>query len=75
MDVLSFAKQTVLWNATVELQSRTERPFRFIVTVTGLPPHAVTRKYEVKTSSPNQAAMLGGNRFEREMAGTWEFQI
>jgi hypothetical protein len=69
MDLLTFPKSSVLWNATVDLLSRKERPFRFCVTVTGLPPHAVTRKYEVKTFSPGQAAMLGGTRFEREMAG------
>ena len=69
MDVLEFPKSGVLWDATVELLSKKERPFRFCVTVTGLPPHALTRKYEVKTFSPAQAAMLGGTRFEREMAG------
>lgn len=75
MDALSFVKKTVLWNATVELQSRTERPFRFLVTVTGLPPYTLVRKYEVKTFSPGQAAMLGGTRFEREMAGEVEFAL
>lgn len=75
MDVLSFPKHGVLWNATVELMSRKERPFRFCVTVTGLPPHRCTRKYEVKTFSPGQAAMLGGTRFEREMAGLLEVRV
>lgn len=59
----------VLAQATVVLLSRHERPFRFEVTVTGKPPHDITRVYEIKSFSDNQAAMEGIKRFEKEMTG------
>lgn len=58
----------VLCQATVDLLSRRQRPFLFKVTVTGKPPHDVTRVYEIKTFSDNQAAMLGIDRFVKEMS-------
>lgn len=58
----------VLCQAVVDLVSKVERPFRFKVTVTGKPPHAVTRIYEIKSFSDNQAAMEGIKKFEREMS-------
>lgn len=58
----------VLCQAIVDLVSRRQRPFTFKVTVTGKPPHGVTRIYEIKSFSDNQAAMEGIKRFEKEMS-------
>jgi hypothetical protein len=58
----------VLCNATVDLISRVQRPFLWKVTVTGVPPHATTRVYEISASSDNRAAMRGIDRFVRDMS-------
>jgi hypothetical protein len=74
-EILTIPKTPVLWNATVELMSAVERPFRFQVTVIGQPPHARRRVYEVRSFSDTQAAMLGGQRFEREMSSPLQLVI
>ncbi len=58
----------VLCDAVVDLLSRVQRPYLFRVTVTGLPPHAVTRVYEIAAKSDNIAAMSGIERFVKEMS-------
>jgi len=57
----------VLCDATVELIHRHIRPYVFLVTVTGLPPHAVTRKYTIAAKDDNSAAMKGISLFVKEM--------
>ena len=58
----------VLCDATVELVSRVLRPFLWKVTVIGLPPHSVTRVYEIAAKSDNVAAMTGIEKFVKEMS-------
>ncbi len=58
----------VLCDAVVDLVSRVQRPYLFRVTVTGLPPHAVTRVYEISAKDDNMAAMAGIRQFVNEMS-------
>lgn len=58
----------VLCDATVDLISRVHRPYLFKVTVTGKPPHMITRVYEISAKSDNEAAMTGIDRFVKEMS-------
>jgi len=58
----------VLCDAIVDLVSRVQRPFLWKVTVTGLPPHSVTRVYEIAAKSDNVAAMTGIEKFVKEMS-------
>jgi hypothetical protein len=57
----------VLCQATVDLISRVQRPYWFKVTVTGQPPHAITRVYDIAASSDDAAARLGIDTFVKEM--------
>jgi hypothetical protein len=57
----------VLCDATVDLISKLQRPYLFKVTVTGLPPHAYTRVYEIAARNDDTAAMTGIRQFVKEM--------
>lgn len=52
--------------ATVVLISRVFRPWLFMVTVVGEPPHAVTRRYKVAAPDDNAAAFCGIGEFVKE---------
>jgi len=58
----------VLCDATVDLIHRHIRPYVFLVTVTGLPPHVATRKYTIAAKSDNDAAMKGIQLFVDEFS-------
>jgi predicted DCC family thiol-disulfide oxidoreductase YuxK len=60
-------KAQVLCDATVDLISKVQRPWLFKVTVTGLPPHAYTRTYEIAARNDDTAAMTGIRQFVKEM--------
>lgn len=57
----------VLCDATVELIHRHIRPYVFLVTVIGLPPHVATRKYTIAAKDDKTAAMKGIQLFVKEM--------
>jgi hypothetical protein len=52
---------------TLELISRRQRPYHFRATVTGDPPHAMRRVYEISANSDAIAANLAMERFMKEM--------
>jgi hypothetical protein len=58
----------VLCSCTMDLVSRVQRPYIFAVTVTGEPPHAYTRKYEIASYSEDAAAQVALDTFVREMS-------
>jgi hypothetical protein len=58
----------VLCSCTMDLVSRVQRPFVFVVTVTGEPPHAFTRKYEIAAYSDDAAAQCAIDTFVKEMS-------
>jgi hypothetical protein len=58
----------VLCNAVVDLISRIQRPYLWKVTVTGAPPHAVTKIYEISATTDNIAAMRGIEIFVEQMS-------
>jgi hypothetical protein len=66
--LLKPSEAAVRCQAVVDLLSKVERPWKFKVTVTGMPPHAVQRVYEISSFSDNQAAMLGIERFVKEFS-------
>lgn len=57
----------VLASAIVDLITRVQRPYLWRVTVTGLPPHNVTRVYEIQAKDDNTAAHLGIDIFVKAM--------
>lgn len=65
--ILEVSKANVRCHAIVDLISKVERPYRFKVTVTGDPPHAYTRVYDIQAVSETDAAMAGIKRFTDEM--------
>jgi hypothetical protein len=56
----------VLCDATVDLVARHCRPYIFLVTVTGLPPHVSTRRYTIEAKDDTHAAMKGISLFVKE---------
>jgi hypothetical protein len=58
----------VLCTCTVDLISRVMRPWLFRVTVTGLPPHNVTKVYEIAAKDDNTAALTGLKIFQDQMS-------
>ena len=52
--------------ATVDLLSRVFRPFNFLVTVRGLPPHEFVRRYRVAAPTDDDAACVGMQEFAKE---------
>jgi hypothetical protein len=60
-------KCRVLCQATVDLISCVQRPYLFKVTVTGQPPHDITRVYDIAAVSDDAAARLGIDTFVKEM--------
>jgi len=58
----------VLCDAIVDLISRAQRPYQFRVTVTGKPPHAQSRTYDIGAVSDDAAAHEGIDRFVKEMS-------
>lgn len=63
----------VLASATVDLISRVQRPYLWKVTVTGLPPHAYVRHYDIAASTDDFAAQKGLEVFEHEMSNFYKF--
>jgi hypothetical protein len=57
----------VLCQAVVDLISRVQRPYLFKVTVTGQPPHAITRTYDIAAMTEDLAAQKGIDVFVQEM--------
>jgi hypothetical protein len=57
----------VLCNAIVDLISRVQRPYLFKVTVTGQPPHAIRKCYEIAAMTEDAAARKGIDIFVDEM--------
>jgi len=51
---------------TVELLSRLFRPYNFLVTVTGEPPHAFVRRYRISAPTDNEAATCAMQLFVKE---------
>lgn len=58
----------VLATATVDLVSKVMRPWEFKVTVTGKPPHNVTKIYRIRAPDDNAAAFKGLSLFEKDMS-------
>jgi hypothetical protein len=56
----------VLCSATMDLISRLQRPYHWRVTVTGQPPHAWVRTYDIAGNNQNDVAQLAINRFVAE---------
>ena len=54
--------------AVVDLLSRVHRPWLFLVTVTGEPPHTVRRQYRVAAPDDSSAAMKGLELFVKEFS-------
>ena len=57
----------VLCSCVMDLISRVQRPYLWRVTVTGQPPHAVVRKYDIAGNDQNAVADLALKRFVAEM--------
>lgn len=51
---------------TVDLLSRVFRPYNFLVTVTGEPPHEFVRRYKIAAPSEDDAAAFGMQLFVKE---------
>jgi hypothetical protein len=68
MGILRPSSSLVLADATVDLISRAQRPFLFRVRVTGKPPHAQMRVYDIAAKTEDLAAMEGIERFVRAMS-------
>lgn len=60
----------VLCQATVDLISRFQRPFLWKITVTGQPPHAYTRVYELNAKTPDDAAFKAMEQFKKDVSLT-----
>lgn len=58
----------VLCSCVLDLISRVQRPYHWRVTVTGQPPHAVVRKYDIAGNDQNAVAQLAIDRFVHEMS-------
>ena len=54
--------------ATVDLLSRVFRPYNFLVTVFGEPPHAYRRQYKIAAPSDSEAAICAMQLFVREFS-------
>lgn len=72
MGIIDTNLNRVRCHATVDLVSRLAGSFmkpnyRFLVTVWGEPPHAITRKYEVISHSDDGAAHVGMELFQTEV--------
>lgn len=57
-----------LCSAVVDLVSRVQRPFLWRVSVTGLPPHAYSRIYDIPAATDGIAARAGIQRFVEEFS-------
>jgi hypothetical protein len=57
----------VLCDATVDLISKVQRPYLFRVRVTGKPPHASVREYDIAAKTEDDAAMKGIEVFVEQM--------
>jgi len=64
--IISGNQARVLCNAVVDLISRVQRPYVFMVTVTGLHPHVGVRQYTIAANDDNGAAMKGIQLFVKE---------
>jgi hypothetical protein len=59
MTILTPPNPVVRCHAIVDLISKVQRPFLFLVTVFGEPPHAYQVKYHITAPDPNSAAAKG----------------
>jgi hypothetical protein len=50
----------------IDLLSRVFRPYNFLATVTGEPPHAVTRRYQIAAPTESEAAVFALQLFVKE---------
>jgi hypothetical protein len=66
--IITTNEAKVYCNATVDLISRVQRPYLWKVTVTGLPPHAVTKVYEIAAKTDDIAAFRGIDIFVKQMS-------
>jgi hypothetical protein len=66
--ILAGNTNRVLCSATVDLISRLQRPYLFAVRVTGLPPHAHVRTYDIAAWSDDAAAHIGIDVFVKEFS-------
>jgi hypothetical protein len=66
--IVSVSDAPVICKCVVDLVSKKQRPFLFRVTVTGDPPHAYRRIYDITAISEDGAAMKGLDLFEKEFS-------
>ena len=66
--ILSPDKAKVLCSATVQLISKLQRPYKFMVTVVGLPPHEGRRIYQIDANNDSSAAFAAIDKFVAEMS-------
>ena len=74
-ELIEVPRRQVLCQCEVELASLVMRPFLFRVTVTGLPPHAERRIYEISANSDRLAAEKAMEQFSREMSSPRTMQV
>jgi hypothetical protein len=70
MTILDPREALPLCEAIVDLIPTHQRPHIFRVTVTGKPPHAYVRIYQIVAKDDNTAAMEGIDRFVKEFSRT-----
>jgi hypothetical protein len=58
----------VLCSCVMDLISKLQRPYLWRVKVTGQPPHAVVRTYDIAGNDQNAVAQTAIDRFVKEMA-------
>lgn len=66
MPVLTPQTATPRCRCIVDLLSKVQRPFLFLVTVFGEPPHSVIRKYHIRAPDDSSAAGRGLELFVNE---------
>lgn len=64
--ILTPERATPRCTATVDLLAKHFRPFNFMVTVRGEPPHAFVRQYKIAAPTDDEAAMCGMQLFVAE---------
>lgn len=72
MMILTTKSSNPRCTCTVDLLSRVFRPYNFLVTVTGEPPHAWVRRYKIAAPTDDEAANFAMQLFAKEcmaMAG------
>ena len=64
--ILSPDNLTPRCTCTVDLLSKVFRPYNFMVTIRGEPPHPFIRRYKIAAPSDNDAAMCAMQLFVQE---------